>query len=58
MCELRRPMIRSISLGGGILFILVTENRPCIAYDWNDNLIARIDPKTGEVVSVECFLDR
>ncbi len=38
-----------------ILIVYFAENRPCIAYDLNDKIIARVDPKTGELVAVEVF---
>jgi uncharacterized protein YuzE len=38
-----------------ILIIYFAENRPCIAYELTEDIIARVDPNTGELVSFEVF---
>ncbi len=38
-----------------IFYLYLLENRPCISYDVADNIIARIDPKTGELVAIELW---
>jgi uncharacterized protein YuzE len=36
-----------------ILIIHFSENRPCATFDLAENLFARVDPETNEVVSLE-----
>ncbi len=38
-----------------VLYLYFAKNRPAIAYDLTDKIIARVDPETNELVSIEVF---
>lgn len=37
---------------GDILEVFLAENRPCVAFDLDEDIIVRIDPETDELVSL------
>ncbi len=37
---------------GDILEIFLAENKPCVAFDLDDDIFIRMDPETNELVSL------
>lgn len=53
--ELANPLAIDYEEEEDILYLYFAKNRPAIAYDLTDKIIARVDPETNELVSVEVF---
>jgi uncharacterized protein YuzE len=53
--QLESPLAIDYDEEEDILFLYFTDNRPCVAYDITEKIIARVDPKTDELVSIEIF---